>query len=296
MRDRRGETLSLSLALPVAAVLAAAGCALDPVPLERPDGGSGVAGRSAGPGGAGGSGGAPAPSCVNLPIPAIACAFGETVTVCVFDSAGRPTWKITCPEQSDAGTTGTGGVAGTAGGTAGRGAGGAAGRGTAGSGGGSGRTPCASTATCAKDEVCTTEDGACNAPPGCTTGMVCPAVCYGECRPASNTATPCASTATCAKDEVCTTEDGVCRAPPGCGPNVGCPAVCYGECRPARSGGTCTANEDCHLEADYCTGCDCRALAKGETLPRCPGPGVACLVDPCGRLTARCVNGKCAAQ
>ncbi len=46
MRDRRGVTLSLSLALPVAAVLAAAGCALDPVPLEPPDAGTGVAGRS----------------------------------------------------------------------------------------------------------------------------------------------------------------------------------------------------------------------------------------------------------
>ena len=106
MRDRRGMTLSLSLALPVAAVLAAAGCAIDPVPLESPDAGTGAAGRSAGSGGAGGAGGVdptPAPNCVNLPIPAIACAFGETVTVCVTDSAGRPMWKITCPDQPDAG-------------------------------------------------------------------------------------------------------------------------------------------------------------------------------------------------
>ena len=37
-------------------------------------------------------------------------------------------------------------------------------------------------------------------------------------------------------------------------------------------------------------------LAKGETVPRCPGPGVQCLVDPCGRLAARCLNGMCSAK
>ena len=45
--------------------------------------------------------------------------------------------------------------------------------------------PCASTSSCDKGEVCTTEDGVCNPAPGCGPGKVCPAVCYGTCRPAS---------------------------------------------------------------------------------------------------------------
>ena len=44
--------------------------------------------------------------------------------------------------------------------------------------------PCASSASCNPGEVCTTEDGECNPPPGCGPGVVCPAVCYGTCRPA----------------------------------------------------------------------------------------------------------------
>jgi hypothetical protein len=209
---------SLCVALPMVA-LAAVGCSLNPVPLDDP----------------GDMG--PAANCNGLGVPAIACATGRTVPVCVLDSAGRPSWRITCPDQQDAGMGGPAGASGSGGG----------GAGGAGGSGGSGGAPCASTASCGKDEVCTTEDGDC-------------------------------------------------KAPPGCGPNVGCPAVCYGECRPAGAGGACTSDDDCRLEADYCTGCDCRSLAKGETVPKCPGPGVQCLVDPCERLTARCLNGKCGAR
>ena len=44
--------------------------------------------------------------------------------------------------------------------------------------------PCASTTECAKGELCTTERGVCNAPPGCGGPNVsCPAVCYGTCEP-----------------------------------------------------------------------------------------------------------------
>jgi hypothetical protein len=46
-------------------------------------------------------------------------------------------------------------------------------------------TPCTSSADCAKGAVCTTEDGVCNPAPSCGPGRVCPAVCYGTCRPAS---------------------------------------------------------------------------------------------------------------
>lgn len=198
--------------------LMVAGCSLNPVPLEPVDMG-------------------PAANCDGLGIPAIACATGRTVPVCTLDAAGRSRWTITCPDQQDAAMGGAAGAGGGSGGTGG-------GASDAGGGGGA----------------------------------------------------PCISTTSCGKDEVCTTEDGVCKAPPGCGPGVGCPAVCYGNCRPASAGGACMRDDDCQLASDYCTGCDCRALAKGETLPKCPGPGVQCLVDPCERLTAVCVNGKCSAQ
>jgi hypothetical protein len=84
MRQPRKLTpsLSLSLALPLAA-LAAAGCSLNPVPLDPND--------------------QRAPDCTGAAIPLIACAVGETVPVCTRDSAGRSRWTITCPGQADAG-------------------------------------------------------------------------------------------------------------------------------------------------------------------------------------------------
>lgn len=51
------------------------------------------------------------------------------------------------------------------------------------------------------------------------------------------------------------------------------------ECEPDNA--ECTTDGDCRLEADYCTGCDCPALAPGEKIPACPGPGVQCFADPC---------------
>ena len=112
-------------------------------------------------------------------------------------------------------------------------------------------------------------------------------------------AAPCGSSQSCAAGLVCTTEDGVCNSPPGCGPLAACPAVCYGTCRlPSEDGGgpACTTDGDCKVEADYCTGCDCRALGAKQSLPACPGPGVACIVDPCFNKTARCASGGCVAQ
>jgi hypothetical protein len=278
MRDRRTLTLSLSLALPFAALAVLVdGCSVDPLD-QRDD----------------------AVKCAGTGIPAIACATGPTVPVCAVDATGRWRWTITCPGQLDGGVmTGGAGTTGVGrGGDGGGGSGGSsgmAGGGMAGGAGTGGAVACASTQSCAAGEVCTTEDGDCKLPPGCGGDLACPAVCYGVCRPAV-IETPCLSTADCEKDEICTTVLGVCKAPPGCNnPNVGCPAVCYGECRKATEGGACDVDSDCRLEADYCTGCDCRALAKGERVPACPGPGVQCFADPCGRLTARCVNGKCAA-
>jgi hypothetical protein len=85
----------------------------------------------------------------------------------------------------------------------------------------------------------------------------------------------------------CNDSCGICTEPNGgctkqfCGSPVG--------------GGACTSDADCRLEADYCTGCDCRALAPGQSVPPCSGPGVRCLVDPCSTKAAKCSNGLCTA-
>src|SRR5688572_19926923 len=58
--------------------------------------------------------------------------------------------------------------------------------------------------------------------------------------------------------------------------------------------GACQTDSDCRLFSDYCTGCDCRALSRGQSDPSCAGPGVRCLADPCQRKSAQCVKGRCA--
>ena len=40
---------------------------------------------------------------------------------------------------------------------------------------------CASSDACGPGQRCTTEDGACDRPPGCAEGDICPTVCYGVC-------------------------------------------------------------------------------------------------------------------
>jgi hypothetical protein len=62
---------------------------------------------------------------------------------------------------------------------------------------------CRSTSECPLGARCTTEDGACNRPPGCKPGDICPAVCYGVC--AISPSTPC-GTATCSSAEFCCNE------------------------------------------------------------------------------------------
>jgi hypothetical protein len=217
--------------------------------------------------------------CNGLAVPAIACAIGPTVTVCSLDERGAPKWIILCPgTETGGGSTGTGGAAMGTGGSGG--SGGSAGGGALGA-------PCASTQSCGKDLVCTTEDGDCKAPPGCGPNVACPAVCYGVCRSAD--AGPACGPSQCSKGQVCCNEScGICTAPGG-----GCTKqLCPKDPAPA----PCNTDGDCKVEADYCTGCDCRALGAKQSLPACPGPGVACLIDPCFNKTARCVNGGCVAQ
>jgi hypothetical protein len=114
----------------------------------------------------------------------------------------------------------------------------------------------------------------------------------------------CASTSSCPAGQRCSTERGVCQSPPGCDrPGVACPAVCYGTCEgpgkpvdPGPGPAQCAVDADCRLFSDYCTGCDCRVLAKGQPDPVCSGPGVRCLVDPCGDLVAFCSAGRCGSR
>jgi hypothetical protein len=58
----------------------------------------------------------------------------------------------------------------------------------------------------------------------------------------------------------------------------------------------CTQDKECQILSDYCTGCDCRALGAKESLPKCGGPGVNCLVDPCRGKVAACLQGACVSQ
>lgn len=69
-----------------------------------------------------------------------------------------------------------------------------------------------------------------------------------------------------------------------------------GTCKGASGAGSCVHDADCHLEADYCTGCDCVALGKGESVRTCPGPGVSCFADPCAIKTVACESGACVAH
>lgn len=60
------------------------------------------------------------------------------------------------------------------------------------------------------------------------------------------------------------------------------------------TGGPCTADADCHLAADYCSGrCSCIALAQGQEAPSCSRP-TACVVNPCLNKVATCIAGQCA--
>lgn len=76
--------------------------------------------------------------------------------------------------------------------------------------------------------------------------------------------------------------------------NAGCGICGTAPCpqTPQACGG-CTTNDDCRLFDDYCTGCDCRALAKSDPNPVCNGPAVMCYRQPCGLRVALCQSGRC---
>jgi hypothetical protein len=95
-------------------------------------------------------------------------------------------------------------------------------------------------------------------------------------------------TATCAPGLVCCNAScGICTRP-----GEGCIKLL---CQPdaGAGAGACKVNDDCRLFDDYCTGCDCRALAKTDPDPKCSGPGVRCTVQPCANKQAICEAGRC---
>jgi hypothetical protein len=64
--------------------------------------------------------------------------------------------------------------------------------------------------------------------------------------------------------------------------------------RPMHGPSSCRTADDCRLFADYCTGCDCRALGSHEADPSCQSPsGIRCLADPCATYTVACISGSC---
>jgi|GEM_PF-1826644 len=101
---------------------------------------------------------------------------------------------------------------------------------------------------------------------------------------ANNASIACGNTFCTGSDYCCNANCGTC-APRG----AGCTAIA---CDPP-STWVCNSDADCRVEADYCTGCDCRVLGIGGTLATCTGPGVQCLLDPCTSKVALCSNGQC---
>ena len=123
--------------------------------------------------------------------------------------------------------------------------------------------------------------------PKCKPGQPCPMIaCYIDCPKQQKDPAICGS-AVCRNGDVCCNSScGICTAPGGfCTQQV---------CEPPTTGG-CTTDADCRTFADYCTGCDCRALGTSEPDPFCDGPGVRCFADPCLGQTAVCnvATGAC---
>ncbi|HEX3694907.1 MAG TPA: hypothetical protein VH374_05900 [Polyangia bacterium] len=238
-------------------------------------GGSGVGtGGQANPG-SGGSGPGSTPcaasDCQNQPVPAIGCADAEApVFTCDLGADGACHWSgPNCPvpptKPDAAADTGSNPPV-----DAGTDAVGVA----------------CGPKTCPIGEYC------CNA--GC--GLCAPknaaciaAVCEPPPPDAGQPGEPC-GTKTCNPGDVCCSPScGICGRKGGA-----CPAIACGP-GPVITN-PCKVDDDCRLFDDYCTGCDCRALAKTTKDPVCSGPGVRCLVEPCASKKAACVNNVCVAR
>ena len=214
-------------------------------------------------------------ACAGLPIPAIACAVGRRSSECTIGPNGQAVLEITCPDQP----TGNGGAQVAA--AAGAVRGGAArwrARQLVAAALPVRRPVRVPRARCARPRTAsaTRRPAAAQALPvrRSATATAGP----------PRTVPPAAPSAARRGWSAAMTSCGTCTAP-----NGGCTKqIC------APPAGACARDADCRLEADYCTGCDCRALATSQKCPSARGPAWRCLVDPCGSKKAQCVNGACA--
>jgi hypothetical protein len=154
-------------------------------------------------------------------------------------------------------------------------------------------TPCASTASCAAGEHCTTEDGDCNRPPGCGPTDICPDLCYGVCAkdPAPPSGPFCAGIA-----GISCPGSGRCVDNPNdsCDPNNGgadCGGICF-----------CVQNVLCirgsHFDSDPAV-CACVPDVKDPCAAvRCPA-GTQCVaqagIPRCEPAPVQCGNKLCGA-
>jgi hypothetical protein len=93
---------------------------------------------------------------------------------------------------------------------------------------------------------------------------------------------------TCARGEVCCNAScGICTPPEGACIQIACDP-------PSPPAGACRSDSDCRTFADYCAGCDCRALSICEKGPACSGAAVQCFADACLDNEAFCDAGRCA--
>jgi hypothetical protein len=103
---------------------------------------------------------------------------------------------------------------------------------------------------------------------------------------------------TCPAGQVCCNQScGICTPPGGVCTQQFCESSAPPTTNPGGGmmdpGAACKVDGDCRAFADYCTGCDCRALGKTEKDPPCAGPGVRCIADPCRDRAAACQGGHC---
>jgi hypothetical protein len=155
--------------------------------------------------------------------------------------------------------------------------------------------PCMASETCGAGLVCSTAQGVCGRNPRCSKDQACDDACWGTCVKKPEPQARCNTSSQCGAGERCSTERGECLS---CSDDRGviCPAVCFGTCEPKDAplpAGACKADSDCKLAADYCGGCNCRAVGGGAgAAPACMNP-VQCFADPCTNQRAVCEAGRC---
>jgi hypothetical protein len=226
------------------------------------------------------------------------------VAVAACGSSGGVGGGTTGPQK---GTGGGGGSAVASGGQAGGlgATGGTPGNGGTGTAGGGGGITCGKNTCGAGEYCCDPLCGTC-APKGASCVQGCQVdppplptcASNSDCSVAADYCTGCDCRVLRTGDTLpaCNDAGTVCSADPCLNTTAAC---ANGICVAKKSQGadtTCTTNADCIVTADNCTMCTCRALAKSASLPKCSGPGVQCLVDPCMNKTAACVNANCVAR